>query len=96
MLSFHSDLILASDVVYDPSVLPELVAVTEGLLKAGSKKANALFALTKRNADTFQLFIELIEKSQVEALTVPAPPPNLFPRDDSAEVLIYRLRIANS
>lgn len=58
----NSDVIIAADVVYDRSVIPQLIQVVRNILSV-SKQKIAIFATTYRNADTFALFQNEIERS---------------------------------
>ena len=50
------DFLLAADVVYDPAVVPDLVATVSSFLGANNNERSAIFATTFRNKDTFALF----------------------------------------
>ncbi len=61
------DLVVASDVVYDPSVVGPLARTVEILLKkCGAKDARALVASTIRNPLTLELFEQELEGRDLE------------------------------
>lgn len=49
------EVVLGADLLYDPGVIPALVALLHGLLRAG---AQAYIATTLRNATTVEAFVE--------------------------------------
>ncbi|KAL9178608.1 hypothetical protein ACHAXT_001946 [Thalassiosira profunda] len=51
-----ADVLIAADVVYDPAVVPDLVATVSRFLGANDNERSAIFATTFRNKDTFALF----------------------------------------
>lgn len=63
-IAANADVLIAADVVYDRSVIPQLVQVVKSLLNSSSissprKKGKiAIFATTFRNAETFAIFEE--------------------------------------
>lgn len=70
-IASNADVLIAADVVYDRSVIPQLVQVVKSLLTSSSSSKNksekvAIFATTFRNADTFALFENELEKCENE------------------------------
>ncbi len=67
-IASNADVLIAADVVYDRSVIPQLVQVVKSLLTSSSSSSKnksekvAIFATTFRNADTFALFENELEK----------------------------------
>ncbi|PVU86417.1 hypothetical protein BB560_006731 [Smittium megazygosporum] len=55
------DVIIGSDLVYDPDIIPNLINVLESLLT--DTKQIAYITSTVRKSETFNTFIELLEKS---------------------------------
>lgn len=61
--NLHPDVIIGADVVFDPSLVPPLVATIKLLLSVDAERPSdrhALIALTIRNQTTFDLFMETI------------------------------------
>lgn len=62
--AMNADVLIAADVIYDRSVIPQLVKVVRNILTSSSsvdKQKTAIFATTYRNADTFALFQKELE-----------------------------------
>ena len=59
----NADVLMAADVVYDRSVIPQLIKVVRNILVSSSadKEKIAIFATTYRNADTFALFLRELQ-----------------------------------
>jgi len=56
--------VIAADVIYDPDIVPLLVAAIRVLLTEGDGKDGvAVLAATVRNEDTFRLFMDTCCKS---------------------------------
>ena len=51
-----ADVLIAADVVYDPAVVPDLVATVSSFLRGKDDKRSAIFATTFRNKNTFAFF----------------------------------------
>ncbi|CAK5280722.1 unnamed protein product [Mycena citricolor] len=54
-----ADIILGADIVFDPTLIPALVAILRLALSTGRPKT-ALIALTVRNPDTMDLFVQSV------------------------------------
>ena len=91
-IALNADVLISADVVYDRTVIPQLVSVVKALLSysknANAKKSadvnksrgkTAIFATTYRNAETFELFEREIEKSEVKCEVIEADVLNSLP-----------------
>lgn len=79
-----TDLLIAADVIYDHSVIESLVIVVRSFLKDFPSKRQAIFALTKRNVATFQVFLEHLERHDISCEWLACGPdceklPRVFP-----------------
>ncbi|KAL7421805.1 hypothetical protein Q5752_003576 [Cryptotrichosporon argae] len=63
--------VVAADVIYDPELVPLLVAAIDALLPADG---HALVAATIRNAATFELFLATCASSDLHTVTIDVPP----------------------
>ncbi|KAJ6541859.1 hypothetical protein B0H19DRAFT_958647 [Mycena capillaripes] len=59
------DLILGADIVFDPALIPPLVAVLRLALRPSSRPKSALIALTVRNPTTMQKFVYAVKSAQL-------------------------------
>jgi hypothetical protein len=58
----RADILIAADVIYDIEVIDSLVGVVKSFLnKSLSKKKQAIFAITKRNIASFELFLDKVQ-----------------------------------
>lgn len=60
-----ADILIAADVTYDVSVIESLVAVIQSFLLNDPDNKEVIFAITKRNLNTFDLFLEQLKRYQV-------------------------------
>ncbi|KAJ7654166.1 hypothetical protein B0H17DRAFT_957118 [Mycena rosella] len=67
-----ADLILGADLVFDPDLIPALVAVLYLAFQPGARPRCALVALTIRNPTTMQKFIETVSASGLVLETIHA------------------------
>jgi hypothetical protein len=79
-----TDLLIAADVIYDHSVIESLVIVVRNFLKDYPSKRQAIFALTKRNMATFQVFLEHLQRHEISCEWLARGPdceklPRVFP-----------------
>ena len=105
--SARADVVLAADVVFDPSLIAPLAHTLRRALELGAEHAYALVAVTERNPATYQRFLAALAEAQLdvqpqtlEEPTLPpdAPPLPLFPsaheaqRDGPVRLLALRLQ----
>lgn len=81
----ESDVIVASDVVYDPELVPLLVNVLESGL-AGRPKTTAVLSLTRRNPKTSEVFLSELESRGFSVRKSKPPVINLLPRQKDANI----------
>ncbi|KAJ3845499.1 putative methyltransferase-domain-containing protein [Lentinula raphanica] len=70
------DIILGADIVFDPALVPPLVALIRLALQLGSESNTqglALIALTIRNPETFQYFLDRVREQGLCFEDVPSP-----------------------
>lgn len=60
-----ADVLIAADVTYDHGTLKPLLAIVVQFLQKSPSTKKAIFAITKRNLDTFNTFIELLKEKNV-------------------------------
>ena len=89
-ISSETDVIIAADVVYDPSVVPALVRVLSILLEHGDG-SRALIAATIRNPLTLQTFLDSLSNAalQVVETTHLLEVPELFQVENREAVMLY-------
>jgi len=58
-------ILLAADVVYDVSCIPDLVSTVSKFLNPAGSERIAIFATTYRNERTFSIFERQLEKHQI-------------------------------
>jgi predicted nicotinamide N-methyase len=84
-IALNADVLIAADVIYDRSVIPQLLSVVKTLLTYSNEDRSkvAIFATTYRNADTFALFEQEIKKCEVKCDVIEPDVidslPNIFP-----------------
>ncbi|CAJ1917261.1 unnamed protein product [Cylindrotheca closterium] len=61
----QADILLAADVIYDRSVIESLVAVTHTFLLVDPDAKEAIFAITKRNLETFEIFLKHLNEYDI-------------------------------
>ena len=62
-----ADILMAADVIYDRSVIESLVAVMHAFLMVDPTKKEAIFAITRRNLTTFELFLKHLNEHNIHA-----------------------------
>lgn len=86
----NTQLVLAADVTYDTSVIPDLV---ECLVQC--KGSNVYIACTERNLDTLKVFEETLSKYELEFSVVSSVSPSRFKqltdRNITTYIRIYRI-----
>jgi hypothetical protein len=87
------DIIIASDVVFDPELCTALAGVLHGLLTA-PKHCEAYIASTERNPETLAGFLTDLREAglSVTSLPLPAGDAVLFPRSDDFPVEFHHVR----
>ncbi|KAJ6601329.1 hypothetical protein DFH09DRAFT_969966 [Mycena vulgaris] len=65
-----ADLIFGADIVFDPDLIPALVAVLRLALQPGARPRCALVALTVRNPTTMQKFMDAVESGGLTLLEI--------------------------
>lgn len=61
----QAHVLIAADVVYDVSVIDHLVNVVRCFLRDSGKSNQVIFAITKRNKATFELFFDLLQECDI-------------------------------
>ncbi|KAJ7110321.1 hypothetical protein C8R43DRAFT_1139336 [Mycena crocata] len=69
------DLILGADIVFDPDLIPGLVAVLQLALRPSPRLRSAIIALTVRNPDTMRKFIDAVHNNGLVSETIDAKMP---------------------
>lgn len=97
------DMIVASDVVYDPDLVPPLVEVLLAALQPTPRSAGrggaapepkvALLSLTRRNPETSVLFLKALADKGLVVVPLDPPPAVLFPRQRDAVIKILRITL---
>ncbi|KAI3622512.1 hypothetical protein WG66_015749 [Moniliophthora roreri] len=67
------ELILGADIIFDPALIPPLVALLSLALRPGETQTGriAVIAMTIRNIDTFQAFLSIAEDSRLAIEEIP-------------------------
>eukprot|EP00040_Diaphanoeca_grandis_P012575 m.63717 g.63717 ORF g.63717 m.63717 type:complete len:347 (-) comp23329_c0_seq1:192-1232(-) len=91
-----ADVIVAADVVYDPSLVPPLVHVLVQLLVipsevTGKSKPHAIISLTRRNPETMALFFKTLDEAGLHVEFLQVPTIDLFARTPEAEIKIFKV-----
>ena len=60
-----ADVLIAADVTYDVSVIEFLVNVIHSFLVTNPLKKEVIFAITRRNMETFKIFLRHLENKKV-------------------------------
>jgi predicted nicotinamide N-methyase len=91
--AIDANVILAADVIYDRSVIEGLVDVTSRLIFNRNQQVVVYFAITKRNADTFEYFKqECLQKRIItEDVTETSKSLSIFPYTGRDQVRMYKL-----
>mmetsp|Transcript_12804 Transcript_12804/g.20614 ORF Transcript_12804/g.20614 Transcript_12804/m.20614 type:complete len:112 (+) Transcript_12804:715-1050(+) len=58
----HADVLIAADVIYDITVIDSLVLVVKSFLEQDPRAKQTIFAITKRNMASFELFLNKIRE----------------------------------
>ncbi|XP_043945721.1 protein-lysine N-methyltransferase EEF2KMT-like [Protopterus annectens] len=91
----QADVVIATDVVYDPEIIPYLINVFYMLLTSRSDKTQPVIyvASTVRNPDTYQLFKDKLDNSGIGQEILPRPEKVLFPYDWASDIEILKLEL---
>ncbi|KAJ3731907.1 putative methyltransferase-domain-containing protein [Lentinula guzmanii] len=84
----NPDVIIGADIVFDPALVPPLVAVIALVLQLGYKSGiqrSAIIALTVRKAETFQSFLDHAREEGLFFEDIPLPEANGFEIVDAVE-----------
>lgn len=97
--AIDADVILAADLVYDISVIEDLVKITSRLIfnhkKRKTTQIAVYFAITQRNENTFHFFKEQCAQKGIDTEDVTSPLPQLFPCYEARDNLrMYKLTAA--
>ncbi|KAF9011079.1 putative methyltransferase-domain-containing protein [Cyathus striatus] len=66
-----ADLVVGADIVFDPSLIPALVAIIKIALQSTRKSKTALIALTVRNENTFSNFLQQLSSASLNIVDIP-------------------------
>lgn len=80
--------VIASDVVYDPSIFDALANTLQKFVNLGSQ---VILTCTDRNSDTLLQFLKTIGSLGLEAHEEAAPQQQIIPLHDDSTVKIYRI-----
>jgi hypothetical protein len=96
----RADILIAADVIYDIEVIDSLVGVVKSFLNESlSKKKQAIFAITKRNIASFELFLDKVQTYGIDCdwlITNCASLPKVFEctfTQERSDVQVARLTI---
>ncbi len=94
------DVILAADVIYDVTVVPQLVTTVRKFMESGPspKSKVAYFATTYRNEKTFQVFTKELEKASIHSTLIHLSPdyhifPAFYIASDRDQVKLHKFTI---
>jgi len=62
----HFDVVMAADCVYDPDSVPALVKLVKTCLSVAKPDSKAIFATSRRNMKTFELFKNVMNEASFE------------------------------
>jgi hypothetical protein len=64
----RADVLIAADVIYDSELIDSLVGVAQSFLSESlsPRKRQAIFAITKRNMRSFQLFLDKVQRYGID------------------------------
>ncbi|CAH1794036.1 unnamed protein product [Owenia fusiformis] len=90
----NPDIIIAADVVYDVSIVPNLVNVIKKLLlnKHSTHHPEAYIASTVRNEDTRNAFLECLESADLKFEKIAGPQEEVFFYDRSVAIELLHIR----
>lgn len=95
LLSLDADLVLASDVVYDPEIVTSFSKVLKKLFhytKAG-KNLEVFVASTIRNPETYRLFQTTLDDTGLRWQVIPGHTRNIFSYDKNCTVQILKVTL---
>eukprot|EP00742_Colponemidia_sp_Colp-10_P005157 GILJ01005507.1.p1 GENE.GILJ01005507.1~~GILJ01005507.1.p1 ORF type:complete len:347 (+),score=42.49 GILJ01005507.1:77-1042(+) len=89
---YHPDIVLAADVVYDKELASHLVKVLEKLLQQ-PQQPFAYIASTIRNEETYNFFLECVDKARIhrEDVTHTVKNETTFTYDDRSSIQLLKL-----
>uniref|UniRef100_A0A8C4S8Y3 Eukaryotic elongation factor 2 lysine methyltransferase n=1 Tax=Erpetoichthys calabaricus TaxID=27687 RepID=A0A8C4S8Y3_ERPCA len=89
------DVVIASDVVYDPEIVPCLVKLLSQFLICAEKDKvpNMYIASTIRNHETYASFRRELEASGIRQNIIPGPRRRVFPYDRSSQIELIKLHL---
>ncbi|XP_072044335.1 protein-lysine N-methyltransferase EEF2KMT-like isoform X2 [Amphiura filiformis] len=96
--NIQADIILAADVVYDISIVPSLVSVLHRFLSSHCEQKQrsqplAFIASTIRNEETYQGFIETLDKHGIQRRELESPTIPVFYYDASCPIKLLQLSL---
>ncbi|KAI9344919.1 putative methyltransferase-domain-containing protein [Obelidium mucronatum] len=95
--SSAAELIVASDVAYDPVIVPPFVRVLTAFLRRptcdgnGNDRIEALVATTRRAESTFDLFLEQLKQNALNYDVLQVPNLNLYYFDEPGQIDLMRI-----
>ncbi|XP_044161042.1 protein-lysine N-methyltransferase EEF2KMT isoform X2 [Bufo gargarizans] len=96
LLNLEADVVIASDVVYDPEIVTSFTRVLKKLFhctKAGNK-LDVFVASTIRNPDTYRLFQAALDDTGIRWQVLPDHKRSIFAYDKNCTVQILKLTLS--